>query len=263
VRSLIAWTLVAALFLAACSADGSSKPSPEASLEAVLVTGAEGGEAGRPTITAAERAIELKRLVALGDAYTAGFGTAAPRRDSWPSQLAEALKRGDVRLWVTNLATSGYTSSQVLDEQLGQVAAYEPDVVTLQVGANDILTGETEWYRENVSVILDELLLILPPEQIFAITTPDHTLTAWGDAYGPREIGSAAVAELNGTLSDVAGERGIEVIDIGLVNELVATDSSLVVKAVPPVPYPTAKQYAGWVEVIGPHIHGALSADEP
>jgi len=220
-------------------------------------------ETGEGSGAATERRSELRRLVTLGDSYTAGSGTDAPRRDSWPAQLAEALKRGDIRLRLTNLARSGYTSGEVLDEQLGQVATYEPDVVTLQVGANDILTGETEWYRENIGLIFDELLLLLPPERIFAITTPDHTLTEWGDAYAPRAIGSAAVAELNGTLNEVADERGIEVIDIGLVNDLVATDSSLVVKAEPPVPYPTAKQYAGWVEVIGPHIHDALAADEP
>ena len=30
-------------------------------------------------------------------------------------------------------------------------------------------------------------LLILPPERIFAITTPDHKLTEWGQAYGSPE----------------------------------------------------------------------------
>jgi lysophospholipase L1-like esterase len=203
------------------------------------------------------------RLVTLGDSYTAGSGTDVPQRDSWPAQLAESLRRGDMRLWVSNLARSGYTSGQVVEDQLGQVAAYEPDLVTLQIGANDILYEETAWYRGNLATIFDELLTILPPERIFAITMPDHTLTDWGRYYGPPEESRAAVAELNETLAQVAGERGIEVIDISLVNELVTTDPSLVIKAEPPVPYPTAKQYAGWVEIIGPRIHRALASIEP
>ena len=206
---------------------------------------------------------ERVRLVTLGDAYTAGVGTDAPKRDSWPAQLAQALGRGDVRLWYMNLASGGRTSEQVLDEQLGQVVGHEPDVVTLQVGVNDIMTGDTERYRDNVSAILDELLLLLPPERIFVITTPDHSLTEWGAVYGPREVARAAVADLNRTLGEVADERGIGVIDIGLINELVVGDPSLVVSAEYPLPYPTAKQYAGWVEVIGPHIHAAIFADGP
>jgi hypothetical protein len=125
---------------------------------------------------------------------------------------------------------------------------------------NDIIARESEGYRENIAAAFDELLGILPPERIFAITTPDHTLTEWGDAYGSRESGSAAVAELNATLEEEADVRGIGVIDISAVNELVSDDPSLVIGD---GPYPSAKQYAGWVEVIGPRVHDALVGGEP
>ena len=58
---------------------------------------------------------------------------------------------------------------------------------------------------------------------------------------------------------EVAGERGIAVIDIAPVNELVAGDPSLVSSATGPIR--RAKQYAGWVEVIGPHIRRAARHD--
>ncbi len=215
---------------------------------------------GSATVAGYGERTEPLRLVTLGDAYTRGTETAAPRRDSWPAQLVESLERSDVDLWLWNLAESGHSSDQLLEEQLGQVASLQPDVVTLQVGVNDILAKSTDIYRENVTHILDELLTILPKERIFAITTPDHTLTEWGDAYGPRAYGSAAVAKLNLTLTEVAEARGITVIDIGQVNERVSGDQSLVVDE---GPYPTAKQYAGWVEVIGPYIRGALATIEP
>ena len=95
----------------------------------------------------------------LGDAYTAGTDTGAPKRDSWPAQLVQAMERGDVRLrLVDNLADSGQTSQNVLDEQLPQVESLHPDVVTVQVGVNDIVAREFEAYRANVTRILDELL---------------------------------------------------------------------------------------------------------
>jgi hypothetical protein len=167
------------------------------------------------------------------------------------------MERSDVDLVLRNLAEPSHTSGDVLLIQLDKVESLEPDVVTLQVGVNDIIAREEDWYGENVATILDELLKILPAERIFAITTPDHTLTDWGDSYSSRTIGHEAVAELNTMLTERAAERGIEVIDISSVNALVSADPSLVIEN---GPYPTAKQYAGWVEVIGPEIHRALSA---
>jgi lysophospholipase L1-like esterase len=170
------------------------------------------------------------------------------------------MGRNDVRVWLRNLAEQGQTSGRLLQDQLSQVASLEPDVVTLQVGVNDIIAREVDSYRENVGAAFDELLGILPPERIFAITTPDHTLTEWGDAYGARKVGQAAVAELNDALAAEADSRGISVIDISAVNALVVGDPSLVIET---GPYPSAKQYAGWAEVIGPHIRDALATAGP
>ena len=100
-------------------------------------------------------------------------------------------------------------------------------------------------------------------DRILAITTPDHTLTEWGQRYGSTDVGRALVKEVNATLRDVARERGIEVIDIGPVNALAAEDTTMVVKGEPPLPYPTAKQCAGWAEIIGAYVHDALSTLEP
>jgi lysophospholipase L1-like esterase len=192
--------------------------------------------------------------VALGDAYTAGTGTLAPRRDSWPAQLAAAMEHGDVRLrLVDNLADSGQTSEDVLRSQVPQLEALVPDVVTLQVGVNDIIARDISLvdYRTNLNAIVAELLADLPSCRIFLVTTPDHTLTMRGADWGSREAGHADVVAANRILADVAAAHGVEVIDIAPVNALADDDASLVIGD---GPYPTAKQYAGWVEVIGPAI---------
>ncbi len=245
-----------ALSVAACTGTGSAAPSPQASQPAASSAPPEAGVA----VAVAPAYSEPVRLVTLGDGYTFGTETTAPRRDSWPAQLVEVMKRGGVRVLLWNLAEQSHTSDLVVEEQLGQVASLEPDVVTLQVGVNDIISRDTAFYRENIDTVLDELLTILPPERIFVITTPDHTLTHWGKAFGPREDSLAAVEELNATLTDAAGERGIGVIDIASVNELAAGDPSLVIAE---GPYGTPKQYAGWVEIIGPHIRKAVLATDP
>lgn len=257
-RTIIAWSLLAVLALAACEGGQTATPSPAASQTAVSGDLTVDGE--RTTIVDAAQRRGPWRLVTLGDAYTAGYATELPRRDSWPQQLVESLKRAELQTRLTNLAVRGHDSWQVLDEQLGLVAHYEPDVVTVQVGINDLLYGEGEAsYRQNLGDILDGLLELLPPERIFAITTP-------GDALDPGvvdpEQAHIAIEAVNVALSDVAAERGIEVIDIGPVNRLGEQDASLRVEESIYL-YPTAKQYSGWAEIIGPHVHAALDAIEP
>jgi lysophospholipase L1-like esterase len=259
VRSAFALTTFAVLTLAACSTAGSdtgsaASPSPQVTDPGPLVTDSGPAEAVRQP--------EPLRLVALGDGYTAGTDTSAARRDSWPAQLAQAMDQGDVRLYlVDNLAESGHTSDDVRRVQLPQLEALVPDVITLQVGVNDIIARDISLddYRANMTQILDEMLLSIEPQRVFLVTTPDHTLTERGGDYGPRAEGRAAVAEANAILHELAAARGVTVIDIGPINQRVSEDASLVVGH---GPYPSAKQYAGWVEIIGPQMRRILMTEE-
>jgi lysophospholipase L1-like esterase len=256
VRSFLALTTVAALALAGCSLSGSE---PGVTTPASAAASAGPGTAG---VTATSEPEPL-RLVTLGDGYTAGTDTGAARRDSWPAQLAAAMDQGDLRLrLVDNLAESGHTSEDVQRVQLPQVEALEPDVVTVQVGVNDIIARDISLddYEANMAQILDALLAIVPAHHLFLITTPDHTLTVRGGDYGPREAGRADVAEANAILAALAEERDLPVIDISPVNQRVADDASLVIGQ---GPYPSAKQYAGWVEIIGPQMRRMLLDEEP
>jgi lysophospholipase L1-like esterase len=254
-----ALSVVVVISATACSTVGSGS----ASLSPAGTTGSPAAATATDVEGTSAEAGEPLRLVTLGDAYTAGTDTIAPKRDSWPAQLVQAMERGDVPLrLVDNLAESGQTSEDVIRTQLGQLESLLPDVVTIQVGVNDIIARDIslEDYRANMTSILDELLRTMPPGRIFLITTPDHTLTERGGDYGSREEGHAAVVEANAILRAVAAEGGVTVIDIGPVNQRVADDASLVIGG---GPYPTAKQYAGWVEVIGPQMRRVLTGEEP
>jgi lysophospholipase L1-like esterase len=204
------------------------------------------------------------RLVALGDGYTEGSGI--DRRDSWPSQLVQVMNRSEMQIQFVapyNLAERGSSSDDVLDYQLPQVESYEPDVVLLQVGVNDIIIDEgldQDQYRHNISAILDGLLAIVPADRIFVVTTPDHGLTVRGSHLGQPGADSTDVAAANRVLAEVAGERGIEVVDITRAYELVVEDPSMVIDGGPD---PSARQYRGWVELIGQKLHRALSLEQP
>jgi lysophospholipase L1-like esterase len=256
VGRIIAWSLFAVLALSAC--DGADvTPSPTSARATAPNASPEAAATDRAA--AAERRDPV-RLVTLGDAYTAGFATELPRRDSWPAQVVQSFKRNEIEADLYNLAVISSSSTQVLEEQLREVAPYKPDLVTVQVGINDLIYGETEWYRANLVQILDGLLEVVPAERIFAVTTP-RVLTRAAGVYGQQTDIHAGIAWLNSTMAEVATERGIMVVDISLIDTLGDGDDSLTVED-GPFSYPTAKQYAGWAEVIGPLLFESLAADD-
>jgi hypothetical protein len=71
------------------------------------------------------------------------------------------------------------------------------------------------------------------------------------------------VVALNATLGEVADELGVTVVDIGPINRLVVVDPAMLMQRTPPVPDPSAKQYAGWAELIGLYVQDALAFPQP
>lgn len=203
------------------------------------------------------------RVVTLGDSYTVGTGLERTG-DRWPNQLARALRR-DVTLEIAgNLAAPGASSYEVLDDQLPAVAALEPQLVTLLVGVNDVIRSVSPAdYRANLERILDGaadgatpgLLDLVPPDRILLVESPDYTLAPRGASFrrpGDRE----AVAEANAVLRAVGAERGIATVAVAPIADLVPEDPTLIA---PDGLHPSAKQYAGWVELIAPVVRVLLA----
>ncbi|WP_323792278.1 SGNH/GDSL hydrolase family protein [Nocardioides sp.] len=84
-----------------------------------------------------------RRFVALGDSFTEGLGDPDPARPNgvrgWADRVAEVLARDTPDFGYANFAIRGRKLRGVLDEQLEPALALEPDLVTIYIGANDIL----------------------------------------------------------------------------------------------------------------------------
>jgi acyl-CoA thioesterase-1 len=78
------------------------------------------------------------RIVAFGDSLTAGLGVAA--HESYPAQLQRRLDDAGYRTVVVNAGVSGDTSAGGL-RRVTWVLKSNPDVVILELGANDGLRG--------------------------------------------------------------------------------------------------------------------------
>ena len=95
------------------------------------------------------------RIAVLGDSLTAGFGL--PQEDAFPARLEAAL-RSEGHAWrVIDAGVSGDTSAGGL-ARLDWVLADEPEVVIVELGANDGLRGlPTNRMEANLDAILAQV----------------------------------------------------------------------------------------------------------
>jgi len=195
------------------------------------------------------------RYVALGDSYT--IGTSVPADERWPEQLVAALGPDAPTLTlVANLGVNGYTSADLIRDELPALDALKPDVVSVLIGVNDVVQGvPVAAYEANVAAILESLLVRLPAERIIAVAIPDYTVTPAGGDYGdPRQQHDGIVAS-NAIMKRLAGDRGIAYIDIFDISLEATTDRSLVAAD---GLHPSGAQYGRWVERILPAVKALL-----
>jgi len=185
--------------------------------------------------------------VALGDSYT--IGTALSATDSWPSQLVDRLD-GRLEL-VANLGVNGYSTADLIADELPALDDLDPEFVTVQIGVNDVVRGVPQsTYSANIELILDALLERLTPGRILAMATPDYTLTPAGSSFGDPAQQSAEIARFNEVLRSTAEARGIAFVgDVFEISRRAASDSSLVAGD---GLHPSGAQYALWVDAILP-----------
>jgi len=191
------------------------------------------------------------RYVALGDSFT--IGTSVEPAERWPERLVEVLGPEEPTLQlVANLGVDGYTSADLIRDELPALDDLRPDFVSVLIGVNDVVRHvPPEVYATNVELILDALVARLEPSRIVTVATPDYTVTPAGSDYGdPRQQHDAIVAA-NSTVTRIAGRRGIAYVDtfdlsLGAAHDLalVAADGL----------HPSGAQYALWVERIEPVV---------
>ena len=191
------------------------------------------------------------RYVALGDSYT--IGTSVDAVERFPDQLARRIPGLEL---VANLGVNGYTTADLIRDELPALSGLAPGFVTLLIGLNDVVQDiPLVTYEANVVKIFDVLLAAVPVDRLVIVSIPDYTVTPAGADYGDPSAKSAAIVDANSTMERLAGERGVPFVDIYDVSLGAASDRSLVAAD---GLHPSGRQYAMWVERIEPVVDGLL-----
>ena len=195
------------------------------------------------------------RYVALGDSYTIGTSVAPAER--WPNQLVALLGPAAPTLdLVANLGVNGYTTADLIRDEMPALEDLRPEFVTLLIGVNDVVQGVPPARSEaNVVAILDGLLARLPADRIVTIAIPDYTVTPAGADYGDPRLQHDAIVTANANTARLAAERSIGHVDIFDLSLRAGADRSLVADD---GLHPSGAQYALWVERILPVVEGLI-----
>lgn len=192
------------------------------------------------------------RYVALGDSYT--IGTSVEPAERWPDQLAARLPELEL---VANLGVDGFTTADLIRDELPRIEALDPELVSVLIGVNDVVQGvEDDAYARNVEVILDALLRHVAADRIVVVSTPDYTRTPRGADYGDPGSRRAAIARVNALMAEACQRRDIAFVEeVFALSQRAADDPSLVASD---GLHPSAAQYRMWVDAIEPVVRRLL-----
>ncbi len=139
--------------------------------------------------------------MALGDSVANGIGASQPHNGYVgliAREIHEATGRG---VHVINVSVTGATTADVVREQLPKIRHLQPDLVTLDIGANDVNRKiPEETFLRDFATILDSL----PAGRTIVADLPTFK-------RGPKQ---STLLRLNGEIHEGARARNLEVAHI-------------------------------------------------
>jgi lysophospholipase L1-like esterase len=158
--------------------------------------------------------------VALGDSYTIGTGL-EDEAQNFPTRLASKVgKETGIDVAVVNLGVNGYTTGDVIREELPVARGLRPELVTILIGANDVVQGSSEAaYRTRLAKIYDALDRFgLPAERVLAVSIPDFSAVPGAVSFGSPSDLRARIDAFNGVAQAEALSRGFQYVDVTTVS---------------------------------------------
>ena len=194
------------------------------------------------------------RYLALGDSFTIGTGTTPDR--SFPAVLVNRWWDAGIECDLRNPAVNGYTTDDLIREELPLVEAFAPDVITVLIGANDIVAAlreqgavtsrAEERYRSQLRRVHERVRAGAPTARRFGLPQPDWSLTAAGSSFGEPTAIARAIERFNGIACEEIERAAGRYVDIfPLMREQMRKRMTA-----PDGLHPSADAYAEWADAL-------------
>ncbi len=200
------------------------------------------------TATTANDTAPAGRYLALGDSYTIGEGV--PAADTWPFQLAAALRTRGIALEDPQvIATTGWTT----DELAAAIDAAAPQgpfaLVSLLIGVNNQYRGRPlAEYRQQFEQLLQRAIALAGEDarRVLVLSIPDWGMTPFAHEHG-REAATVAreIDDFNAAAHACCGDYNVAFVDITPASRAQGAEPAMVVDD---GLHPSAAMYALWAE---------------
>ena len=190
------------------------------------------------------------KYLALGDSYTIGTGASDQSR-SWPSIIAQRLNAE-----LTNPAVNGYTTLDLIRDEVPYLERLRPELVSILIGVNDLVQGrQPDQYQDSLSRIYDAVLDLETPPRVVAISIPTWSYVPAAADFGGKDRVATLTGVFNAVAEREARIRNFTWVDIGEASTSgigsagwIASDDL----------HPGDAQYAAWAEAIWPAVSALM-----
>jgi len=125
----------------------------------------------------------------------------------WAERGREVLLR--------NPAVNGYRADDLIAEELPLVAEFRPTLVTVLIGANDIVAGSSDdRYRAQLRTIHARVRDDASAAVVYALPQPDWSLSRAGASFGAPAAIATRIERFNAIAREEAERAGAAYLDI-------------------------------------------------
>lgn len=197
-----------------------------------------------------------KSYLALGDSYTIGQSVTTEER--FPYQVARMLINAGIPVKEPVIvATTGWTTNNLISALNTNPPAKDYDIVTLLIGVNNQYQHRSlDEYKIQFAVLLNRSIEYAAGNKahVFVVSIPDYSVTPFASNSNTAQI-ALEIDQFNAANKEITLAAGISYIDITPISRQGANDPAL--QATDGL-HPSGKQYARWTELLFPAIKAAI-----
>jgi len=196
------------------------------------------------------------RYLALGDSYT--IGQSVTEQERFPYLTAALLRAQHINIAdPTYIATTGWTTANLLTAINQESALGTYDVVSLLIGVNDQYQHlDTAGYRDRFTQLLDKAIALTAnrTSRVFVLSIPDYSATPFVSAEDKSRV-HQEIDAFNAINKEITLRNAVAYVDITPQTQKAATDVSLL--ANDHLHY-SGKEHQHWADQLAPRIRESL-----